>query len=299
MMTRDETHAKGGTGVKVRKRRKRGTRRETAAEAMCLYCVYLIEAVRLKSWDALLYHRRVKFPLCAHHNESPGVLREVHPADKCRHFRARHKPPERVAVRQPADPSIRYIPLTHRHVTIVDAADYEWLGRYRWFTKGGASGKYYAGRSVRGQIILMHREIMKPPKGMVVDHINGNSLDNRRCNLRICTPATEPAQPPLHRQHLRLCRGVSAGQAVEGTGPVSGPDRLQGTLRRQGRGRQGAGRQGQRSVRRIRLPEFPGGEMSRCGFRIADCGLAARPRSRLRPPVSRLPHCGSAMVHLQ
>ena len=205
MMTRDETCAKGGTGVKVRRRRKRGTRRETAAEAMCLYCVYLIEAVRLKSWDALLHHRRVKFPLCAHHNESPGVLREVHPADKCRHFRARRKPAERIAVRQPADPSIRYIPLTHRHVTIVDAADYAWLGRYRWFTKGGASGKYYAGRSVRGQIILMHREIMKPPKGMVVDHINGNSLDNRRCNLRICTPA--------QNQHNRRFTGNISGYA--------------------------------------------------------------------------------------
>ncbi|MBN2130267.1 MAG: HNH endonuclease, partial [Sedimentisphaerales bacterium] len=33
----------------------------------------------------------------------------------------------------------------------------------------------------------MHREIMQPPPGMMVDHIDGNSLDNRRRNMRNCT----------------------------------------------------------------------------------------------------------------
>jgi hypothetical protein len=35
--------------------------------------------------------------------------------------------------------------------------------------------------------IRMHRIIMNPPDNMVIDHINGNPLDNRRCNLRIVT----------------------------------------------------------------------------------------------------------------
>ncbi len=33
----------------------------------------------------------------------------------------------------------------------------------------------------------MHREIMNPPDGFVVDHINHNTLDNQRNNLRVCT----------------------------------------------------------------------------------------------------------------
>jgi len=39
----------------------------------------------------------------------------------------------------------------------------------------------------KDRVIFMHREIMRTPKGMDTDHVNTDQLDNRRCNLRICT----------------------------------------------------------------------------------------------------------------
>lgn len=75
-----------------------------------------------------------------------------------------------------------------RGYAIVEDADFGFLSRFYWHMNGR-----YAERNIKGgkkQVkIKMHRAIMNAPKGMEVDHINGNPLDNRRENLRICTHA--------------------------------------------------------------------------------------------------------------
>ena len=47
----------------------------------------------------------------------------------------------------------------------------------------------YAALKIKGRMVGLHRWIMNPAKDKVVDHINGNTLDNTRANLRIVTPA--------------------------------------------------------------------------------------------------------------
>lgn len=84
----------------------------------------------------------------------------------------------------------REISLTRGLVAIVDDSDYEWLSRWKWCALAQGSDRFRAVRGVREngrhKPILMHRAIMQAPPGMTVDHINGDPLDNRRENLRLC-----------------------------------------------------------------------------------------------------------------
>lgn len=82
---------------------------------------------------------------------------------------------------------IRTIPLTNGGHTIVDQADYPALSRWKW--KRDHRG--YARRSVSSTkgSVAMHRWIALPDPDRFIDHMNRNKLDNRRCNLRECSPA--------------------------------------------------------------------------------------------------------------
>lgn len=69
------------------------------------------------------------------------------------------------------------------YVAFVDDEDYPKLNRYRWFILV----KRYAYARIDGQMVLMHRLILNPRKGLVTDHADGNGFNNQRENLRACT----------------------------------------------------------------------------------------------------------------
>ena len=74
---------------------------------------------------------------------------------------------------------------------LVDDDDYEELSKHKWSVSFGShSGKKpYARRYCykTKRRILMHRQIKGFPEGLVIDHLNDNSLDNRKCNLEAVT----------------------------------------------------------------------------------------------------------------
>lgn len=106
---------------------------------------------------------------------------------------------------------IGYIGLTGREGlgehALVSIEDFEHCRENKWRIKDR-----YAISSVKG---LMHRYLMKAMKDDIVDHINGNPLDNRRCNLRIVTRSQNMMNKGISSSNTSGYTGVSISNKTE------------------------------------------------------------------------------------
>lgn len=101
--------------------------------------------------------------------------------------------------------------LRNGHGTIIVDEQDAWLLHFPWFQHKGTNTSYARTKISRDgwhTFVFLHRAIMQPRPDQVVDHINGNGLDNRRSNLRLCSIGQNSCNRPGGRRTSRF-KGVS------------------------------------------------------------------------------------------
>ena len=109
--------------------------------------------------------------------------------------------------------NMKRIKLTQCLYAIVDDEDFEELSKHKWYANYNyAVCGYYAGRKDYSftpiKAILMHKQIMNTPNGMVTDHINHDTLYNCKSNLRVCTNSQNHMNTKLRKDNTSGITGV-------------------------------------------------------------------------------------------
>lgn len=103
----------------------------------------------------------------------------------------------------------------------VDVEDYERLNKYKWYAvTTRKSDKYltavrYETKMIgKPKTIRMHRELLDAKSGTIVDHVNHDTLDNRKNNLRICTHKENMMNQRKPENNSSGFRGVNKEKGV-------------------------------------------------------------------------------------
>jgi len=100
------------------------------------------------------------------------------------------------------------------YTVLIDEEDAWMLNRWTWHAFKGKGGvMYYVRRSTHmpngKRSAWLHREIMGDPIGMEIDHANGNTLDNRKVNLRVCNCSENRCNCGKRKTNTSGYKGVS------------------------------------------------------------------------------------------
>lgn len=110
------------------------------------------------------------------------------------------------------------IKLNHGKFTEIDDEDWEKVKDFKWYAQKEKSGfnKFYATTGILKEknerkyysTMQMQRFLLNPQKGMICDHIDGNPLNNKRNNLRICTIAQNAHNIKWNKRNKSGYKGV-------------------------------------------------------------------------------------------
>lgn len=106
-------------------------------------------------------------------------------------------------------PGVLAVPLTRGLFALIDEADARLVDRLRWHAYWNGT-RFYAARNAQGRkTLLMHRVLLAAASGLLVDHANGDGLDNRRANIRLATKAQNAHNAKTQSNNTSGFRGVS------------------------------------------------------------------------------------------
>ncbi len=104
---------------------------------------------------------------------------------------------------------MKHLELTQGKVAIVDDEDYKWLKKWKWCFMPMENVVGYAYRKIGIKSILLHRVILKPNNGEIIDHVNMCGLDNRKCNLRVCSHSQNKANRNAPSNNTSGYKGIT------------------------------------------------------------------------------------------
>lgn len=115
------------------------------------------------------------------------------------------------------------VPLDLWLSAVISQQDFKKVAPHRWYAVKGKGSTFYAAATCQGKTIWMHRLVKDAPSGVLVDHKDGNGLNNRRSNLRFAT-----------QQQNAVNRGPSAANRTGYKGVVACGGQFQAQIQRHG-----------------------------------------------------------------